>query len=89
MALEFIGKDPDSQLGESPTVWVDAEPLELVLQGWKVDEATVIDCLKSGGIPEHETLIRVPLRMAQHLREALDKLEAERDVAGPASDARD
>lgn len=33
MALRFVGIDPDSSDGEGPTVWVDEERQELVLQG--------------------------------------------------------
>jgi hypothetical protein len=32
MALRFIGIDPNTGTGESPTVWVDEEKLDLVVQ---------------------------------------------------------
>lgn len=35
MDLQFIGIDPNTGDGESPTVWVDQQAKELVLQGWK------------------------------------------------------
>lgn len=34
MALEFIGTDPNSRDRQSPTVFVDADSRELVLQSW-------------------------------------------------------
>jgi hypothetical protein len=34
MALRFIGKDPDSPEGGSPSVWDDGD--SYVIQGWRV-----------------------------------------------------
>jgi hypothetical protein len=34
MALRFIGIDPNTGTGESPTVWVDEEKLDLVVQSY-------------------------------------------------------
>jgi hypothetical protein len=88
MALEFIGKDPGSNQGESPTVWIESDTLELAILGWTADAATVQECLKSGGIRDDETVVRIPLRMAPFLREALERLE-ERDAGDgePSGDA--
>ena len=36
MALRFLGKDPDSPDGGSPTVYYDDERDSYVLQGWRV-----------------------------------------------------
>lgn len=35
MAIRFIGIDPETGTGQSPTVWVDEERDEIVVQGWK------------------------------------------------------
>ncbi len=75
MSLEFIGKDPHSSHGESPTVWVARSAHELVLQGWTLDAEMRSMCLESGSIPSHEEVIRVPARMAPLLRRALEVLE--------------
>jgi hypothetical protein len=75
MALRFIAKDPNTGTNESPTIWVDEKNADLVLQGWKADDATAEECLKTGSIPEHETVIRIPARMVQALREACDVAE--------------
>ncbi|MEW2318839.1 hypothetical protein [Streptomyces bauhiniae] len=82
MALRFVGIDPNTGQGESPTVWVDEERAELVIQGWKPDAATWAECAAfevpghAVGIPEHEQVVRVPARMIATLREACDVAEA-------------
>ncbi|MFC9930297.1 hypothetical protein [Streptomyces sp. NPDC127190] len=82
MNLEFVGIDPNTQGGGSPTVWVEEETADLVLQGVKAEEA--LQALISGtewvtghdkGIPAHETVIRIPARMVPILREACDVAE--------------
>ncbi|MBV2155083.1 hypothetical protein [Kitasatospora sp. SUK 42] len=75
MSLLFIAKDPNSPDGDSPTVWVDEETRDLVIQGWKIDSATEAECLATGRIPDHEAVVRVPARLAQAIREALDVAE--------------
>ncbi|MFD0391824.1 hypothetical protein ACFQ3Z_00250 [Streptomyces nogalater] len=65
VSLRFIGIDPNTGQGESPTVWVDENRGELVIQGWKPDEATEAECAAfempghAVGIPEHEQVVRV------------------------------
>ncbi len=72
MALRYIGKDPDSHTGDSPAVWLDEDDGSLVLQGWKItDEATLTEITAKGPIPGHETVLRLPARMAPSLREAI------------------
>ena len=81
MALQFIGIDPSTGDGESPTVWVDQEHKELVLQGWKPGPQLEAECAAfevpghAVGIPEHEAVIRIPARMVPMIREACDALE--------------
>jgi hypothetical protein len=81
MSLLFIGIDPNTGDGESPTVWVDQEKKELVLQGWKPDAELEAKCAAfevpghAKGIPDHEAVIRIPARMVQMIREACDALE--------------
>ncbi|MFD9486163.1 hypothetical protein ACFWBX_19670 [Streptomyces sp. NPDC059991] len=81
MTLRFIGIDPNTGTGESPTVWVDQTKSELVIQGWKAGpelEAAVAAFEMSGhavGIPEHETVVRIPARMVPILRKACDAAE--------------
>jgi hypothetical protein len=72
MALRFVGKDPNSPNTNSPTVWVDEADGSLVIQGWKItDEATMSDINATAPVPEHETVLRIPARMAPFLKEAM------------------
>lgn len=81
MALQFIGIDPNTGDDESPTVWVDQEKQELVLQGWKPAPELEAECAEftvpghAVGIPEHEAVIRIPARMVPMIREACDAVE--------------
>jgi len=72
MALRFIGIDPNTPNDGSPTVWLDEDDGSLVLQGWKItDTATLAQIRATGPIPEHETVLQIPARMAPFLREAI------------------
>jgi hypothetical protein len=81
MSLQFIGIDPSTGDHESPTVWVDQEKQELVLQGWKPGPELAAQCAAfevpdhGTGIPEGEAVIRIPARMLHMIREACDALE--------------
>ncbi|AIS02536.1 hypothetical protein [Streptomyces glaucescens] len=89
MTLRFVGMDPNTGGEGSPTVWVEEETADLVLQGEEADEllkALVgetqwVPGYKTG-IPPHERVIRIPVRMVPMLREAGDAAEraAQRDV---------
>jgi hypothetical protein len=73
MALRFIGVDPDSPNNGSPTVWLDDEDESIVIQGWKVtDDDTLSQVTVTGPIPDHETVVRLPARMAPFLLEVCD-----------------
>lgn len=66
MTLHKLGKDPDSKNGGSPTVYLDDETGNYVLQGWKVLDA---DRLAQLDLPDHETVIEFPRRMVQFFPE--------------------
>ena len=71
MSLRFIGVDPDSPNNGSPTVWLDDADGSIVIQGWKItDERTMSEITAAKPVPDHETLVRVPARMASFLMEA-------------------
>jgi hypothetical protein len=65
MAPRFIGKDPDSPDGGSPSLWDDGD--SYVIQGWRVTDPAVLGELlrtaRQRQIPAHETLIRFPKRL--------------------------
>ncbi len=72
MTLRFIGVDPNTPNDGSPTVWLDEDDGSIVLQGWKItDAATLAQIRATGPIPDHETVLRLPARMAPFLREAI------------------
>jgi hypothetical protein len=83
MTLRFIGIDPDTGTAESPTVWVDEEAGEVVIQGWKAGAELEATCAAfeapghAQGIPPHEAVVRVPFRMVPILREACDAAAAD------------
>jgi hypothetical protein len=70
MALRFIGVDPDSPNNGSPTIWLDEADQSIVIQGWKVtDDDTISEITATKPIPAHETVVRLPARMAPFLLE--------------------
>lgn len=75
MALRSFGKDPNTNGDHCPTVWFDDEKQEFVFQGWKADEVLKAQCLLTGPIPDTEAVVRLPVRMAQQIREALDAVQ--------------
>lgn len=72
MTLHFIAKDPETNGDHCPTVWFDDEAGEFVIQGWKPGEALLAKCLEAGPIPPTEAVVRLPARMTEALKEALD-----------------
>jgi hypothetical protein len=73
MSLRFLGKDPNSIQGQSPTAYLDEERDTYILQGWKVTDP---DRLTQLQVPDQETVIEFPRRMMQFFPEV-------RGVAGP------
>ena len=62
---------PDSPNNGSPTVWLDDADGSIVIQGWKItDERTMSEIMAAKPVPDHETVVRVPARMASFLMEA-------------------
>lgn len=66
--LRFLGKDPDSPQGGSPTLWLDEVDGSLVVQGWRPDAATMGQVEMTGPVPEHEAVVRIPARMLPFLK---------------------
>ncbi|MEU9893661.1 hypothetical protein ACIBCS_40895 [Streptomyces phaeochromogenes] len=81
MALRFIGIDPETGQSGSPTAWVDTDTADIVLQSYIADEQTRTQCVENTapghdkGIPDHETVIRIPVHLVPLLREACDAAE--------------
>ncbi|MFC0601109.1 hypothetical protein [Streptomyces palmae] len=82
MELRFVGIDPNTGGEGSPSVWVEEESADLVVQGEEADELlqTLVRETEwvaghTTGIPAHERVIRIPARMVPILREACDAAE--------------
>ncbi|MEE4492033.1 hypothetical protein [Streptomyces sp. BE230] len=72
MTLHFIAKDPETNGDHCPTIWFDDTAQEFVIQGWKAGAELEARCREAGPIPATEAVIRLPARMADALKEALD-----------------
>jgi len=60
MRARFLGKDPNSQVDNSPTLFATdrTDRVTYIAQGWKVtDPQALVDI---GDVPDHETLIEIP-----------------------------
>jgi len=65
MALRFLGKDPDSPVNDSPTIYDNGDTY--VIQGWKIADPAVLAEL--GELPAHETVVEIPKRLMQFFPE--------------------
>jgi hypothetical protein len=66
MALQFLGKDPESEYNGSPTLWDDGD--SYVIQGSRITDPSTL--AQIGEVPAHETVLRFPKRMMQFFKEA-------------------
>jgi hypothetical protein len=60
MRARFLGTDPDSQEGQSPTLFVTdrTDRRTFIAQGWKVTDPQALADV--GPVPEHEDVIEIP-----------------------------
>ncbi|MFI9380588.1 hypothetical protein [Kutzneria sp. NPDC052558] len=60
MRASFLGKDPESQEGQSPTLFATDRPdrVTYIAQGWRVTDPQALADV--GPVPDHETLIEIP-----------------------------
>ena len=82
MALRFIDIDPNTPNGGSPTVWLEDEKAEIVIQGLLPDREMHRTISETEwvegheiGVPSHEGVVRLPVRMIPILRKACDEAE--------------
>ncbi|WP_084960218.1 hypothetical protein [Thermoactinospora rubra] len=68
MALRFLGKDPDSPNGGSPTLWQDTDTGDLIVQGYTLTDPAAV--AEVGALPPGEAVVRIPVRMLQFLPKA-------------------
>ncbi|MFD4787381.1 hypothetical protein ACFWN1_10020 [Streptomyces sp. NPDC058459] len=74
MRLRFLGIIPNTPDTDSPTIWLDEESGDLLIQSYTATENEVKACQEIGSIsghstavPDHETIIRLPKVMRQFL----------------------
>lgn len=73
MALEFIGKDPESDTNNCPAVFIEEETGDFLLQGWTVtDPRTLAESGQHSPLADNESLVRLPARMRAIIMEALN-----------------
>ena len=60
MRATFLGRDPDSQSGQSPTLFATdrSDRVTYIAQGWKVTDSQALADV--GDVPDHEELIEIP-----------------------------
>jgi hypothetical protein len=60
MEIRFLGKDPDSAEGDSPTLWATdrMDRRTYIAQGWVVTDPQVL--VSVGPIPNGEAIIEIP-----------------------------
>ena len=60
MRARFLGKDPDSQVQNSPTLFATdrTDRVTYIAQGWKVTDPQALADV--GDVPDHEGLIEIP-----------------------------
>jgi hypothetical protein len=74
MRLRFLGIIPNTPNVDSPTIWLDEDTGDLLIQSYKGTDEEVKACQEIGSIPghstdvsDHETIIRLPKVMRQFL----------------------
>jgi hypothetical protein len=65
VALKFLGKDPESPINDSPTIYDNGD--SYVIQGWRIVDPDMLAEL--GELPAHETVVEIPKRMMQFFPE--------------------
>lgn len=74
MKPRFLGIIPNTPVDDSPTIWLDEDTGDLLIQSYKATEDEVKACLEIGSIPghstdvpDHETTIRLPAVMLKYI----------------------
>lgn len=74
MGLKFLGIISNTPVNDSPTIWLDEQTGDLVIQSYRADEETIREAQQVGSIPghateipPHEAMIRLPAEMLQYI----------------------
>jgi hypothetical protein len=78
MRVHFLGKDPHSIEGESPTLFATdrTDRVTYIAQGWKVTDPQALTDI--GMVPDHETLIEIPEEVLKFYARRYAEQEGER-----------
>lgn len=78
MHARFLGKDPDSQVDNSPTLFVTdrTDRRTFIAQGWKVTDPQALADV--GPVPDHEGIIEIPEDVLKFYVRAYKEQETER-----------
>ena len=78
MHARFLGKDPDSQVDNSPTLFVTdrTDRRTFIAQGWKVTDPQALADV--GPVPDYEDIIEIPEDVLKFYVRAYQEREAER-----------
>jgi hypothetical protein len=78
MHARFLGKDPESQVDNSPTLFVTdrTDRRTFIAQGWKVTDPQALADV--GPVPDHEGIIEIPEDVLKFYACAYQEQEAER-----------
>ncbi|MFC4518196.1 hypothetical protein [Streptomyces ehimensis] len=74
MKLRFLGIIPDTGKDDSPTIWLDQDSGDLLIQSYRATEEELKACKETGSapghsadVPDHETVVRLPKIMLQYI----------------------
>ncbi|KOG90291.1 hypothetical protein [Streptomyces varsoviensis] len=74
MKLQFLGIIPNTPDTDSPTIWLDEDSGDLLIQSYRASKEEVEACQAIGSVPghstevpDHEVIIRLPKVMRQYL----------------------
>ncbi|MFF5091804.1 hypothetical protein [Streptomyces niveus] len=74
MKLRFLGIIPNTPVDDSPTIWLDDDTGDVLIQSYRATEDEVKACQEIGSIPghstdvpDHETIVRLPAVMLKYM----------------------
>jgi hypothetical protein len=78
MRTQFLGKDPGSQVDNSPTLFATdrTDRVTYIVQGWRVTDPQALADI--GPVPDHETLIEIPEEVLKFYARRYQEQEGER-----------
>ncbi|MGH7866075.1 MAG: hypothetical protein ACREP9_00250 [Candidatus Dormibacteraceae bacterium] len=77
MRARFLGKDPNSQVDNSPTLFATdrTDRRTFIAQGWKVTDPQALADV--GPVPDHEAIIEIPEDVLKYYLRAYQDKEDE------------